>query len=176
MKPEYQIDVTDAFFMEVLRRRRRDSRFRWLRVLLKVLAGTVVLVACVSSLLRGWWGMAIFWGALVVLLMFVHHVDLWVARRRFRLSPMRGERVRLYIEADGLRSESPKHQSMLMWSRFTHAKIFHDGIELHMEPGLAQWLPDTAIVAGTRAEIESLIPNRLVRNEKGEQSLAAESR
>jgi hypothetical protein len=172
---EYQIDITDAYLLDLLERQRKLSRLRRLAMLMFMCAAAALLLVCVSSIMVGKWATAILLLPPIVLLAALPRISYWSARRRILQSPMRGQRVNLFIEADGVRSESPTHKAKRLWAGYTQAIMHSDGIELHQGPGMFQWLPDASIKAGTRSEAEGVIASNVSSSAKGEQALPTAS-
>jgi hypothetical protein len=173
---EYQIAFDDSFFVAMLRRYREVHAWRRTRVVVKVLLILFLVVCVAGSLAQKWWGMAGFWAAVIGLLLASPRIDYWIAKRRFRLSPFRDESIRLSMGPDGVHSVSSSHDQRMAWRAYTKAYKLDDGILLLMGPHLFQWLPDAAMVAGTRADADALIRGIAPEASQAEQSLAAESR
>ena len=174
---EYNITFDDAFIVEMVRRYRQVHKWRSLRLALKWLAGAFLAFAVVSSLVQQWWGVAAMWAVALGVLVASPRIDYWLAKRRWRKSPSRGEKVHMSLGPGGVHSIGRTHDSQLAWTAFSQAVSLPDGMLLYQGPHLFQWLPDSALIAGTREEVEAILRDAFVSERgKGEQSLAAESR
>ena len=173
---EYLIHFDEGFLIRSFRRHWGLQPSRVAFKVVKACAAVLLAVACLSSAVHGWVGMAVFWAILIVVLLMSHQVDYWLMRRRFRRSPYRGETVRLSVEPEGVHSVAGTHEATFKWSAYTRAIGLPDGIMLYQGPSFFQWLPDASLVSGNRRDVEHVVRSHVQSRGMGEPTDAADSR
>ena len=173
---EYLIYFDDGFLIQSFRRHWGLQPSRVAFKVVKACAAVLLAVACLSSAVQGWVGMAVFWVILIVVLLMSHQVDYWLMRRRFRRSPYRGETVRLSVEPEGVYSVAGTHEATFKWLAYTRAIGLPDGIMLYQGPSVFQWLPDASLVSGNRRDVEQVVRSHVQSRGMGEPTDAAVSR
>jgi hypothetical protein len=123
----------------------------------KILAVIALAILSVFAAIYDSTWMALFFIALIVLLLSGHCIDYWILKRRFRKSPYRNEHITITISDGGFHAIGGKSETKLTWEAFTKAAQFRDGFLLFQGPTLFNWLPVSGIVSGTPVEIDQLI-------------------
>jgi len=148
------IKFTPDFLIEAMRRSRKLRRTRYIGIAVKSisLAFLVPLVLWITWRSRIVWlgnpvlqgqiviGLVIF-AALSVFMLNAHHVDYWLARRRFRKSPYYDEEIFFEFSEIGVHTRSTKQDGTLHWSAFTKVAHLKDGFLLFQGPNAVNWIP-----------------------------------
>jgi len=140
----YEFRFSEDFLIETWRRYRRHKRHRTFGVIRLV---TVVIAGLfgVLFIVLGLWWLALFFALLIVGAYQGHRIDEWLTRRRFRKSPYHDDPVRIEISDDGFWIRGSKGEARLQWAAFTRTVRFPDGWLCLQGPGVANWLPDSAL-------------------------------
>lgn len=134
---------------------------RWARILLKAfcIAGSASLfVVCVYSEL---YVLSVFFLLLVAFVLAGPRFEYWLAMRSLRKSPFFGTEIKIDLSSDKIIVKSEHGNTELSWSAFTAAKRLPDGFLLMSGQKEKQWWPDSAIVAGSISEIETLVNEKV---------------
>ena len=116
-------------------------------IALKVLMTLPLAALAIFGFLHGPFGLGLFFVGLCFLLLFGHHIDLWLARRSLSKWAFRDETVTINFTDEGFHARSPKQETMLRWSSFTKAVQFRDGFLLFHGPASFHWIPTTSLAA-----------------------------
>jgi hypothetical protein len=143
--PIASIQYDSDFYIESLKRYRRQHGGRHFGLIVKVLGVLILTPVAVSLFWQGLflWGLLI--TALVILAFFSQYIDYWMIRRAFRKSPFRDELVTIEFTEPGFHATSPIQDIKLQWPAFTKVVYFPDGFLLFRGPGTVNWIPFSAI-------------------------------
>ena len=184
------IKFTPDGLVLAMKRRRRLSRSRYVGIAIKsvalsVIVPLVIVIAWVGTnyklghafsngqMLIG----ILFATVLCVFMLNAHHVDFWLARRRFRKSPYFNEEVSIEFSDSGYHSRSAKSDSMLQWSVFTKVVHFRDGFLLFQGPYLYSWIPLASLVnPSDAAELATLLRSKIANHTIMEPSILTNDR
>jgi hypothetical protein len=140
------VQYTDDFVVDALRHYRLQHRARRPMIVLKVLMTLALAALAILGFIHGAFGLGLFFVGLCLLLLFGHHIDLWLARRSLRKWAFRDETVAIDFTDEGFHARSPKQETTLRWSSFTRAVHFRDGFLLFHGPASFHWIPATSLV------------------------------
>lgn len=154
---EYRIRTDERSIVGMHRRRRQPDPWNRFFFRLKTFLAAFLAFASISSAFRGWPGMTLFWAFLCAVLFFTEGQAWWALRRKLRRLTAFGRVWKVVIAPEGVRCLVGSREAHHPWSDFTDADLYPDGIELHVNDSVVYWLPDTAIVVGTRCEVEALV-------------------
>jgi len=161
----YKLRYSEQYITESWNRYRRTGASRWARLLLKAfcLVGSASLFAfCVYSQL---YAVSVIFLLLMALVLAGPRFDYWLGMRRLRKSPFFGTEITIELTPDEISMTSEHSHSVLAWSAFTSARRMPDGFLLMSGQSEKQWWPDSAIVAGSIAEAEALIDEKMAASE-----------
>lgn len=157
--PSYQYRLDDAYVRTAVARMQSFPRS------LRELPSPKVLVASllVVGIAAAYWIAGAWLEPLVLVSALVgFHV---VLRRRaplvFRSSPQYGAVLHCTLTTSGLHTWHPTAEGTTFWNFYARARGFQDGILLFPAGGGAVWLPDSALVQGTREQAEILLAANL---------------
>jgi len=139
------VRFTEDFVVDALRHYRLQHRARRPMIALKVLMTLPLAALAIFGFIHGPLGLGLFFVGLCLLLLFGHHIDLWLARRSLRKWAFRDETVTIDFTDEGFHARSPKQETMLGWSSFTRAVHFRDGFLLFHGPASFHWIPATSL-------------------------------
>jgi len=139
------VRFTDDFVVDALRHYRLQHRARRPMIALKVLMTLPLAALAIFGFIHGPFGLGLFFVGLCLLLLFGHHIDLWLARRSLRKWAFRDETVTIDFTDEGFHARSPKQETTLRWSSFTRAVHFRDGFLLFHGPASFHWIPATSL-------------------------------
>jgi hypothetical protein len=143
--PLASIDINSDFFIEMLKRYRRQHGGRRFGLVIKVL-GIVVLTPIATALFwQGRFLLGLFISAWIVLLLFAHLLDYWLTRKAFLKSPFRDELLTIEFTESGFHATSPIQDTKLQWCVFTEVVHFQDGFLLFQGPRIFNWIPFSTI-------------------------------
>jgi hypothetical protein len=153
----FEFILSESFLIEAFRRARRCNAFTKYAVGLKIVLGLCLLGLILYSLQGRLYGVTMVLTLFLLLLIFGYHIDERMICRRFRKSPYRDERVKMELSENGLAATGDKSNVQSSWAVITSARQFDDGFLLFQGPGVYNWLPVSAIVAGNEQEVDDLI-------------------
>jgi hypothetical protein len=159
------VQFTDDFVVEALRHYRLQHGTRRTMMAVKAFLTLPLAAFAIIGFIHGPIGLGLFFVALCFLLLFGHHIDLWLARRSLRKWAFRDETVAIDFTDEGLHARSPKQEMMLRWSSFTRAVHFRDGFLLFHGPASFHWIPATSIAGPSGvAALERLLRNKITEH------------
>jgi hypothetical protein len=85
-------------------------------------------------------------------------VTRWGIFQRFRYRADFGTEVTVTMSDTGLTAAGLHSEGKWVWGAYPSAARFGDGVML-LRPGLIRWLPDSALIVGTRDEATTLVGN-----------------
>ena len=153
---EYRIPIDQRYLVGMLRGHRQPEPVDRFFFALKTVLASILAFASISSAFHGWPGMTVLWAFLIAILFLNEGRDWWALRRSLRRLTAFGRVLRLMITPEGVCLVGNR-KGMHPWSDFTDADIYPDGIKLHLTGTGVYWLPDSALVVGTRRRVESLL-------------------
>jgi hypothetical protein len=159
---EYRIRADEDYYVTAYGRYRRQLWwYRWLRP--AAVLGWIALLALiyVSEGARADWpsiGLSLFFGLLIVALIFSSPLDRALSRRRIRKIPTLNDDWVIRLSDDGMSSSGKRGEGRLDWSGFSRARRFADGLLLFQGPHLFHWFPDSACTQpGLPSELGDLV-------------------
>ena len=156
------VRYTDDFVVDALRHYRLQHGARRSMVVLKVLLTLPLAALAIFGFIHEHIGLGLFFVGLCILLLFGHHIDLWLARRSLRKWAFRDEAVTIEFTDEAFHARSPKQETMLRWSSFTKAVHFRDGFLLFHGPASFHWIPATAFAGPSDVSVlERLLRNKI---------------
>lgn len=159
------VRFTDDFVVAALRRYRLQHGTRRTMIVLKAFMALPLAGFAILGFIHGPFGLGLFFVGLCLLLLFGHHIDLWLARRSLRKWAFRGETVAIDFTDEGFHATSPKQETMLRWSSFTRAVHFRDGFLLFHGPASFHWIPATSLAGRSGvAALERLLRDKIVEH------------
>ena len=157
----YTVKTDEVLLEEYLQRVRAQSASRFGLYGLKVICYLGLLALIAISL----WGRVFALSAIpaffLALLLAGPRFDYWWAKRRLRKSPFYGRSATATLNAAGYTEVSSLSSQTLAWDAFTKAVRMEDGFLLALGPNQWHWLPDRALVAGTVAEVEQFLKEKV---------------
>ena len=168
------VQYTDAFVVDALRHYRLQHRARRPMIALKVLMTLPLAALAIFGFIHGPFGLGLFFVGLCLLVLFGHHIDLWLARRSLRKWAFRDETVAINFTDEGFHANSPKQETTLRWSSFTKAVHFQDGFLLFHGPASFHWIPATSLVGSSDVTaLERLLREKIAEHKVIEPCAAA---
>jgi hypothetical protein len=159
------VRFTDDFVVDALRHYRLQHRARRPMIALKVLMTLPLAALAIFGFTHGPFGLGLFFVGLCLLLLFGHHIDLWLARRSLRKWAFRDETVAIDFTDEGFHARSPKQETTLRWSSFTRAVHFRDGFLLFHGPASFHWIPATSLVGPSDVSaLERLLRDKIAEH------------
>lgn len=134
-------------------------------IVLKVLMTLALAALAMFGFIHGPFGLGLFFVGLCLLLLFGHHIDLWLARRSLQKWAFRDETVAIDFTDEGFHAKSLKQETTLRWSSFTRAVHFRDGFLLFHGPASFHWIPSTSLVGPTDVRaLERLLKDKIAEH------------
>ena len=162
---EASVQFTDDFVVDALRHYRLQHRARRPMVVLKAFLTLLLAALAILGFIHGPFALGLFFVGLCALLLFGHHIDLWLARRSLRKWAFRDETVTIDFTDEGFHARSPKQETMLRWSSFTRAVHFRDGFLLFHGPSSFHWIPAASLAGSSGvATLERLLRDKIAEH------------
>ena len=159
------VQFTDDFVVDALRHYRLQHRARRPMIVLKVLMTLALAALAIFGFIHGPFGLGLFFVGLCLLLLFGHHIDLWLARRSLRRWAFRDETIAIDFTDEGFHASSPKQETKLRWLSFTRAVHFRDGFMLFHGPASFHWIPATSLVGPSDVRaLERLLRDKIAEH------------
>jgi hypothetical protein len=160
----YSVAIDEKFLEQYQERIRAQSVTRFGRYGLKFfcLLGLAALLAIV--LYAKVWVIAPVPILFAALLLAGPKFDYWIAKRRLRKSPFYGQTARATLDGDGYTEVNALSNHTLSWAAFTRVIRMQDGFLLGLGPRQWHWLPDSALVNGTVAEVALFLQEKVPSN------------
>lgn len=149
---ELSFQFTEAFLIETMRRFRRQSQFRSLRLGLRAVGVPFMLFTAAVAFRHGDVAPAALMTGGGILAVFLTQLEDWRLRRAFRKSPYHNQPIVTQVSEEGILTTSPKSQAKLTWAAYTRAVRFPDGVLLFQGPRMINWLPFSALRDAATAE------------------------
>ena len=153
----YSVIFDAAFLTHAFQSYRKQKSLRYVIIIFKLAFLLSMLFPVAFLVQRSYWWIALVYVGLVLVLFKAQSIDIWFLKRRLRRSPFWNQELVISITPQGLHLITANYDMMLKWSAFTKARTFEDGVLLFQGNVIFNWLPDSALTEGTRAEVESLI-------------------
>jgi hypothetical protein len=146
---EASVRFTEDFVVDALRHYRLQHRARRPILVLKALMTLLLAGLATVGFFHGPFVLGLLFVGLCLLVVYGHHIDLWLARRSLRRWAFRDETVAISFTDEGFCAKSPKQETMLRWPAFTRVVHFRDGFLLFHGPSSFHWIPVSALVGST---------------------------
>ena len=166
MTVTFAITYTEAFLLEALRRdsrcQKKSHRTPAKMIALGLLLAVILAVAIQT---RNAFPITL----LIVLVGMLPAIQLLQNRqtsRAFQKSPYRNEQLLIHLSEDGFAAEGTVANQQMSWAAFTSARQFEDGFLLYQGQGVFNWLPASALTAGTVADAELLLRDHIADFER----------
>jgi FlaA1/EpsC-like NDP-sugar epimerase len=154
---KYEFLFDAAFLLQAARKNWKQARTRYVLPVFKLIVGLILLASVVLTVAEQEYAATVFFAVLLAALSVSRWLDRWLIKRRFRKSPYRNDEVVITLTDEGVHTVDSKSETKWAWSACTKALRCPDGFLLYQGPGVFNWLPDTALIEGAIAEVESLL-------------------
>lgn len=144
----------EAYAVTADRYVQRTARSSWI---LRWLGIPLFLVIVVTSVAMREWKFAAVAALVAFFQLLAKPLHRRAVSRAARTQPTFGREIDQRWSDAGSDVRSHVGASTSSWASFTKAVLFEEGVVLFEGPSLARWLPDAALVGGSRAEFEALV-------------------
>ena len=163
---EYRYVFDEAFVIESVKKYRQQLGSKPWRVGVKVLCFIPMAALFLLAAFHAVRVPTLFFGVVLVALVFSPKLDFWLIKKRVRKSPHFHCEMGVHVTRDNYQESSKFSNSTIDWPVFTKVVRFDDGFLLFSGKHNFFWLPDAALVHHNIDEAQALFQEKIPNYKK----------